>query len=362
MNRFAECPTSLKRAGCLLVLVGSVATGCASQSRNVFDPPNPALVWPGFPLPPRVQYVGQLHASTDLKPQRSTLDRLGSLLVGEESPATLYGPRAVLSLPELGIVWIADPGGRCLHLFDLKARKYRKVNKMGTNMLVSPVGLARGPRGSFFICDAEAGIIYRATQREGLLLAEISSSELIDRPVAAHWDPETDELYVVDTASHDVKVFGPDGHIRRVIGSRGSSPGQFNFPLAIAASGNTIWVVDTGNNRIQQLTKTGEVVSIFGEPGDAPGDFALPKSIALDTDGHLYVVDGRFENVQIFDQQGRLLLYFGEEGRGAGQFWLPTGIHIDENNRIWVCDSYNQRVQVFDYLGDADGGESSNGP
>jgi DNA-binding beta-propeller fold protein YncE len=193
--------------------------------------------------------------------------------------------------------------------------------------------------------------VYRIEAAHGRLLGTISAPDALHRPVAAAYDPAAAEVYVVDSATHDIKVFAAQaGTVRRVIGARGTEPGEFNFPVDIAYDGGLLWVVDAGNGRVQVLTRDGKPVSCIGRLGDAPGDLALPKSIAFDSEGHVYVVDARFENVQIFDRAGQLLLAFGGEGTAAGEFALPGGLCIDGDDRIWVCDTYNGRVQVFGYL------------
>src|SRR5262249_17454323 len=67
-------------------------------------------------------------------------------------------------------------------------------------------------------------------------------------------------------------------------GSAGSSPGQFNSPLAIALGpGDEVYVADTGNNRVQVFDANGTYLRHF---------FAsLPRGIAFGPNGHLYVVN-----------------------------------------------------------------------
>jgi sugar lactone lactonase YvrE len=294
--------------------------------------------------------VGQLRSSDDLHPPAKPLEALGSLLLGAKKPARLYGPRAVLALPDGSAVWIADPGGRCLHRFDLLRRTYNKVTRVAGVPLLSPVGLCQGPDDSIYACDSEQVAIYRLAAADGRLLQELPLSEDVRRPVALQYRQTTDELFVVDVAAHNLKVLSRDGRLQRTIGQRGDGPGEFNFPCDLAVDRDLLWIADTGNHRIQGLTFAGAARVTFGRAGDTPGALALPKSIAVDSDGHLYVVDGRFENVQIFDRTGQLLLVFGQEGTGPGEFWLPGGICIDAADRIWVCDSFNGRIQVLDYL------------
>jgi sugar lactone lactonase YvrE len=338
--------------GCLrttlaVTLAFTVLVGCSQELKPVFDAQDPSLVWPAGAGPARVAYVGALRTSSDLKPPRKPFQGIGELLVGAKPAAPMYGPRAVVCTSDGQRVWVADPGGRCLHVFDLQTREYQKIVSLGGVPLLSPVGVCLGPAGSVFVCDSEGGSVHRVNDQTGELIASLRLPADVRMPVAVAFDPSADELFVVDTRAHDVKVLTPEGGLIRIIGRRGEAPGTFNFPTAAVFDGELLWVVDTGNSRVQGVTRTGEPVSTFGQAGDAPGDFALPKGIAIDADGDLWVVDARFENVQIFDRSGRLLLVIGQEGTRPGEFWLPGGVFADAQGRVWVCDAYNRRVQVF---------------
>lgn len=335
-----------------LIAVSAVSVvGCTPQLKPIFAPPARPIVWPETRSPAKIRYVGMLARAADLKPPRNALQGLAELLVGGPPEQQLYGPRSVFCTPDGRRVWVADPGGRCLHLFDLEHRRYAKVERVGKSHLVAPVGIAPGPPGSFYVCDSEDAAIHRVSDRDGRLIESLRLTEDILRPVAVAYDAaDGGALYVVDAVAHNIKVLGPRGTVRGFIGRRGSAPGAFNFPCDIALDKDMIWVVDAGNQRVQALTRSGQPILTLGRPGDAPGDLALPKSVAMDGDGHVYVVDARFENVQVFDRSGRLLLFFGEEGAAPGEFWLPSGIFIDATNRIWICDSYNRRIQVFQYF------------
>lgn len=338
-----------------VLLAGATPSGCQYEPRPIFSPLDPPIVWPAPPTPPRVRYVGQLTSSADVERPRRGWQRLGALLVGDRPVENLYNPRAVTITPDGERAWVADPGTRSLHLFDLADRQYMKVTHAGEVPLLSPVDVCAGPTGSIYVCDSENVAVFQLSDRTGSLQAVLRLPSELVRPVAVRFDAASEQLFVVDAPAHDIKVLGTDGSLRRVIGRRGGAPGEFNYPSAIVNDGDRIWVVDSGNHRVQCLRRTGESVAAFGQEGDAPGDLAWPKGIAIDGSGHIYVVDARFENVQIFDQLGRLLLYFGHEGSGPGEFWLPSAITIDSRNRIWVCDSYNQRLQVFEYLESQDG-------
>ena len=335
-----------------LIAVGfllATSWGCSRQQEPIFDATNARIAWPAAPAQQRVRWVGELRSEADLKAQRSFFAAMGDLLVGAKEPETLYGPRGLVKTAS-DKLWIADPGGRCLHVFDLRERRYLRIETAGASKLLSPVDVCLGPDNSVYVCDSETIEIHRFNAERMTYLETLSLPEELGRPAAMAFDADAGELFVVDVAAHNIKVLEPTGWMKRVLGGRGVEPGKFNFPCDVALDGDTLWVADTGNNRVQQIRRDGEPVQSFGQAGDAPGDMAMPKSLALDSDGHVYVVDSRFENIQIFDQDGRLLLIIGEEGVGPGEFWLPAGVFIDTGDRIWVCDSYNARVQVFDYL------------
>ncbi len=244
-------------------------------------------------------------------------------------------------------------------MLNLEDRSYKKIHRVGSTQLLSPVGVCLGPPGMIFVCDSEGVTIDLISATDGRHIESVRLADEIDRPVALTYNASSQELFVVDVRSHDVKVIDVEGRLLRILGHRGTGPGEFNFPCAITADRDLLWIVDTGNHRVQGLTRGGRPVHAIGQAGDGLGDLSLPKAVAVDRDGHVYVVDARFENVQIFDREGRLLLFFGEEGTGPGEFWLPAGLFIDPADRIWVCDSYNERVQVFDYIADRVSDEES---
>lgn len=329
------------------VLIPALVVGCSQSLRPVFEEPQTPLVWPAAPDEPRIRYLGQLESAADLKAPEKPFQALGNLLVGPTAPQPLYGPRGVACTSDGNGIWVADPGGRCVHRFDLADRTYRKIVRIADRPFLSPVAVCAGPADSVFVCDSENVSLVRLDARDGRLLNSLPLPEELLRPVGLAFDFGAEELYVVDAGAHNIKVMSADGTLLRTIGARGSAAGQFNFPCGIAVADSMIWVADSGNHRVQGLSFSGESAVSIGQAGDAPGDLALPKSVAVDLRGHVYVVDARFENVQIFDRQGRLLLVFGQEGTGPGEFWLPGGIYIDALDRIWVCDAYNRRIQVF---------------
>lgn len=326
-------------------------TGCKTREA-VFPDVSPAVTWPKTSATARIRYVGQLSKAADLKPDRVWYRGLGDFIFGGPQPQPLYGPRDVLVIDER-YVWCADPGGRCLHLFDIESRSYQKIttilNGNGKTELSSPVGLCMGPESTVFACDSINADIYQF-KADGTFIRHVNLAGEVGRPTSISWASEEALLFVLDTQEHNIKAYTLDRQLKRVIGTRGVMPGEFNFPLDILYSNGSLWVVDSGNGRVQRLDRDGKHLQTIGKIGKNPGDFALPKSIAMDSAGNIYVTDARFENIQLFNPDGQLLMHLGGEGSGIGSFSLPSGLFISQSDRIWVCDSYNHRLQVFQLI------------
>src|ERR1700694_668934 len=143
-----------------------------------------------------------------------------------------------------------------------------------------------------------------------------------------------------DGKGHQVYKFSPAGKVLMTLGKAGvSGDGQdtFNQPsdVVVAPSGN-IFVADghggNSNARIVKFSKDGKFIKAWGKKGTAPGEFDTPHALAMDSKGRLYVGDRANNRIQVFDQDGKFL----EEWK---QFGRPSGIFIDKNDVIYVADS-----------------------
>jgi DNA-binding beta-propeller fold protein YncE len=76
--------------------------------------------------------------------------------------------------------------------------------------------------------------------------------------------------------------------------------GQFRSPSIKAAPDGLIYVADAENDRIQVVDGAGRVVAAWGSKGAAPGQFSYPIGIAADAAGNVYVADFGNDRVQKF--------------------------------------------------------------
>jgi len=163
-------------------------------------------------------------------------------------------------------------------------------------------------------------------------------------PHGIHVDKEGN-VWVTDARGaegkgHQVFKFSPVGKVLLTLGKAGVSgegPDIFNQPsdVVVAANGD-IFVADghdrNTNARIVKFSKDGKFIKAWGKRGSAPGEFDTPHALAMDSRGRLFVGDRGNNRIQIFDQEGKFL----EEWK---QFSRPSGIYIDKKDVIYVADS-----------------------
>lgn len=337
-------------AGALSALTAATLamSGCTKPAGVVFEPLATPVLWPPPPDPPRVAYVGQVSTTADLKAAKPFGESLREFFAGKNPVMGMVNPFAV-ETDDQHRLFVADSGGRVVHVFDLERRTYEQWTPIPPNAFITPVGLARAADGRLFVADSTAGVVW-VFDAAGHDLDMWGHDELI-RPCGMAYDNANERLFVADAGAHQVVIFDASGQPVGRLGSRGSGVGQFNFPTDVAIDHRQrLYVSDSLNCRVQQFGPDLMPQLQIASRGDLPGYLSRPKGIAVDSEDHLYIIDAEFEAVQIYSSAGELLMAFGREGRGPGEFWLPAGICIDAGDRLWIADTYNRRVQVFDYL------------
>lgn len=313
--------------------------------------PSQAQVWPSAPDTPRIRYEGSFRKLDDGAKRASFWHRLLNVMVGAPPSYSMVRPFGISTDPQ-GRIIVVDTEQRMVHVLDYARHRYLHLAGNAKERFVSPIGVALDEQGDIFVTDSYLGKIFafHPNGKFWRLLGDVRGEGLFKRPTGLAYDSQRHVFYVTDTLRDKIFVLDSEGRVLRSFGERGTEPGQFNYPVAIALYHRSLYVVDAMNFRVQVLDLQGSPLTQFGMPGDGSGSFAKPKSVALDSEGHVYVVDSLFEVVQVFDRNGRFLLAFGGTGTGPGQFELPTGIFVDPADRIYVADSFNHRVQVFQYL------------
>ena len=140
-----------------------------------------------------------------------------------------------------------------------------------------------------------------------------------------------------DGKGHQVFKFSRDGKVLLALGKAGvtgDGPDTFNAPSSVLVAPNGDIFVGDGhgantNNRIVKFTKDGKFIKTWGKKGTGPGEFDTPHAMAMDSRGRLFVGDRNNNRIQIFDQDGNFI----DQWR---QFSRPSGVFIDGNEAIFA--------------------------
>ncbi len=144
-------------------------------------------------------------------------------------------------------------------------------------------------------------------------------------------------LWVIDTLSHTVRKFTPDGQVLLTIGTlnqAGEDATHLNEPndVAFAPNGDIFISDGYGNDRVAVFDRHGKFLRAWGKLGTGSGEFSQPHSIAVDSRGRVYVADRNNARVQVFDAQGRFLAAWKN-------LITPWYIEITRADEIYVAGS-----------------------
>ncbi|HVA95122.1 MAG TPA: peptidyl-alpha-hydroxyglycine alpha-amidating lyase family protein [Candidatus Dormibacteraeota bacterium] len=263
-------------AAVLVLIIGLAEAVCAQTASNSLpNPYRPIENWAKLP-------VGRTWGS----PAGLGFDHSGNLWVLERC-----GGNTCAGRPEAPVLQF-DPSGRLLKSF-------------GAGMMIFPHGLFVDKDQNVWVTDADGK----------------------------------------DGKGQQVIEFSPEGKVLMTLGKKGvagDGPDTFNRPSAVVVAPNgDIFVADghggDSNARIVKFSKEGKFIKAWGKKGSAPGEFNEPHAIAMDSKGRIYVADRGNNRIQIFDQDGKFLKQWTQFGR-------PSGIFIDRKGLIYVTDNTDTRL------------------
>jgi DNA-binding beta-propeller fold protein YncE len=223
-----------------------------------------------------------------------------------------WGSTAGVALdPDGTSVWVAERcgGNSCADSNLPPVLKFdasgKLVQSFGAGMFIFPHGMFVDPQGNVWVTDAQG--------KNG--------------------------------KGHQVFKFSPQGTVLLALGKKGvagTGPDEFNAPSSVLIAPNGDIFVGDGhggdtNSRIVKFDKNGKFIKTWGKKGSAPGEFDTPHALAMDSRGRLYVGDRNNNRIQIFDQDGNFIAQWP-------QFSRPSGVYIDRNDNIYVADSESESV------------------
>jgi DNA-binding beta-propeller fold protein YncE len=309
------------------------------------------MVWPPPPETARIVFVRAITSERDLTSDTTFSENLAAFLTGEKMPSgRIAEPAGIAVSEDAQRLYVADMMQQAVFRFDFATKKFTQYTDVGV-----PSGIALDAQENLYVVDTATKVI-EVFGRDGKRAREFGDPAL-QRPNGIAIDKARGRVYVVDTGGndareHNVKVYDTSGkRISAIGGAPGGEFGRFNFPtyVAVDTAGN-VYVSDTLNSRVQKFDPEGRFVTSFGQLGTNWGEFDKPKGVAVDSFGNVYVADSGWSNVQIFNPKGQVLLFFGGRGPVPGMMKNPLAVAIDRNNRIYVGDYLNHRIGVYELV------------
>jgi len=131
----------------------------------------------------------------------------------------------------------------------------------------------------------------------------------------------------------------------KIIGNRGTAPGQFVKPRSIAVDlDDNVYVCDM-TGRIQKFNQEGDYLLQWQMPQIERG---RPKGMTLDHEGNIVVVEPHYSRINHFNKEGKLMSQWGAHGNNKGQLSFPRAIAIGNDGSAYVSEfQIIERVQKF---------------
>jgi len=202
-----------------LVAVGS-APGKSEQTPadNVDKQSSAAtgLVWPPPPLEPRIRYLRSVSTSDDIRGKKGFWRKFWEFFRGPEVH-TMIKPMAVVA-DSKGIIYVADPAARRVHIFNPVKKKYRSIETVDKQFLRFPINIALDDKDNLYIVDGGRKRVF-VLDSQGRLKQTYGKQGQFQRPSGIAVDSKRKLLYVADPPAHNIKVFSlGDGKQQKTIG------------------------------------------------------------------------------------------------------------------------------------------------
>ncbi len=197
------------------------------------------------------------------------------------------------------------------------------VKSFGAGMMIFPHGIYVDREGNVWVTDGQDNLPRRPR----------------GAPADAPLPPAP-----ANPVGHQVYKFSPDGKLLMTLGTKTGGKGRDYFfqpnDVLVAPDGSIFVAEGHGgdNARILKFSSTGTLVKEWGKKGTGPGEFDQPHALAMDSRGRLFVGDRSNNRIQLFDQEGHFLEMWT-------QFSRPSGIYIDRNDMLYVADSESGSVE-----------------
>jgi hypothetical protein len=313
----------------IIGIVALLVTAASAGAMIIGPPPTPTPGPTPGPTPPQFIYLNQ-YAVSGGSPTRLEVGKDGRIYV------SYYGQKEVRVYSNSGIelmsiaskgspvgvgidntsgrIYVGDVSYKEVRLYNSDGSPYQKSGLqvklgIGTNEFSYPLEIAVY-QGRAYVLDkglrkvrvyaSEDGVIYNGTSyNTGQRLFDFGYGTLL-QPNGIAMDEAAGEIYILDAAASNVKVFNTDGGYlsARTIEAKSTSAS------GLAVDSKWLYLADRFQDYIKVIDKTTKTISTFAEYGSAEGQLKTPTDVGLDGDGKVFITNSNNLRLEVYGKEG----------------------------------------------------------
>ncbi|MDP2209909.1 MAG: 6-bladed beta-propeller [Bacteroidota bacterium] len=200
----------------------------------------------------------------------------------------------------------------------------------------------------FYVAIEKVGEIY-LEEKEGNLIGLIHRFEV---------NLKYKNILITDPIFSEIKVYNNDGKPLRIIGKKGSGPGEFKGIVGITQDSLYIYAVDAELRRIYKFNREGDLISSINSPSSiylSPGEIMIRENkMYISTFEAKYKpVDETYKvkPIAVMDTSGNILYHFGNYDDIYKKFrinWSTTCFDIDDRGNTYLTNYVSWKIFKYD--------------
>ena len=213
---------------------------------------------------------------------------------------------------------IAESDGKKISIMERDGKKVQTIECAKFQYLR---GVAAGPDGAVYVTDDEAQCLFKFDTKGRLLKTVCNEVQLPYSVKIIH-----NQLYVVDNASSQVKIFDMDCNVVGTIQTK-----ECPKPCDITQGPDGLYVAGEKKISVYRCAPNGNFIRHLNIQ---PSSLNLSEfwGICIDSSGHIIATDCK-NGVYVFNPSGECV---GHISRGV--IVCPAGVTVDEDGFVYVCD------------------------
>jgi sugar lactone lactonase YvrE len=210
---------------------------------------------------------------------------------------------------EKGTIYLVDSQAPYVDVLDQRGRSQGHIEVPADN--------CGQPERFTLLAIDDKQTVYAVTGCKAPRVAVIEDGETVARMITLH-DPEADRscitgfavgadgrFYLTDAcAPRMVQIYGPDGALAMAFGKHDTGYDNFAFPAGIAVSPDGgMWIADSIRQVVSHFDHEGKLLTMIGGKGTQPGSFEYPSAVATDGASRLFVLERQGRRYQCLQVQ-----------------------------------------------------------